>query len=190
MTKNKNNWGNHEIPGFDNEYIFSKDFIKKSRYEELGQLTKMKWGLATEEEKQELKNKQIQSRDYNTWYEKNKKKNSSDEMSKKLSEAQLKRYSDPDKKKKHQEGINRFFSDPENRRLDSERKSQRSKGKTYPKEFGEKISQSKNKRIHVPWGIFGSRKEATKYAIDNNIPDPARKIGRGLKDNPEDYYYI
>lgn len=160
------------------------------RSEKAGLSTKIRWESMTEEEKEDLKNKQIGSRDYHTWYEKNREKNSSEEMSKKLSEAQLKRYSDPDKKNKHQAGIAAFYADPENRQLDSERKSLRCKGKKYPKEFGEKISKSKNKKIHVPWGIFESRKLATQYAIDNNISDPARKIGKGLKSNPQDYYYL
>ena len=186
---NKDNWGNQDIPGFNQEYVFSEEFIKFLRYKEQGEITKQIWENFSELERDNLIKKQLGNRDYDSWYEKNLIKNKSNEFRKKLTNSQLERYQDPGRKAKHQEGVNKYWKDEENRKKESQNRSERARGKKFPSEFGQKISKTKNQEIKVPWGLFDSRKSATQWAIKHGIPDPARKIGKGLKTNPLEFYY-
>ena len=47
------------------------------------------------------------------------------------------------------------------------------------------------KTIQTPFGLFSSKSEAGRFALDNNIMQNAvKKIDKFLKTDPENYYYI
>lgn len=66
--------------------------------------------------------------------------------------------------------------------------SQKGKKQTY-ETINKRIAATK-KPIHTPYGEFDSRKHAMQWMSNNGIKGGEGKIRKGLKEDPENFYYI
>lgn len=136
MSLNKDNWGNQEIPGFEEEDIFSEKFLKKLRSSEAGQIgqmlrkmdpefdalyrKKLKEGQDQEWYEKICSNAKIRSQDPE-WLEKiaelnrTRKERLGPEYSKKVSESQKRRFMNmsPAEKKEWGDRCKAIQNDPE-----------------------------------------------------------------------------
>ena len=128
-----------------------------------------------------------------TWQKANSEKNSDPEIRQKLAISQKSSWSNNKIAEKRKQGMRDFWESDEGKKFAKEKHTSDTfreaiAARSTP-EFCAKVSEKKKKPIHVAWGDFPSKMDAVVYAKENGIKDPARKIEKGLKSDPSNFYY-
>ena len=150
------------------------------------------WDSMNQEERKQFLS---QTRNHDSWLKKNTAKNSDEIIRKKLSEKQLASWNDPNTSASRLTGMKAFWSSQEGKEFAEQKKQSKvwldsvEKRSKDPK-FGQAISKGKWKPICVPWGIYQSKRDAEIQGKLLDIKNIERKILKGLKDDPPNYFYI